>query len=144
MEAEQPAPVWEPQTVADLPLLTLEDLGLEKDYVPEFRRRSSILASSLELMEYAGDASLTQERWDCRFDWVADQITADVLATHAWFTPPIPADLGFDQSWTYAGGDGFHALLLRQGNTVVHLYGSPDLTTPDRSELLWDALELTS
>ena len=144
VEAEQPAPVWEPQTVADLPLLTLEDLGLEKDHVPEFRRRSSILASSLELMEYAGDASLTQERWDCRFDWVADQITADVLATHAWFTPPIPADLGFDQSWTYAGGDGFHALLLRQGNTVVHLYGSPDLTTPDRSELLWDALELTS
>ena len=58
--------------------------------------------------------------------------------------PYTPADLGFDQSWTYTSDTGFHSLLLRQGNTVVQLYGSLDLTTPDHLERLRDALELAS
>ena len=58
--------------------------------------------------------------------------------------PYTPADLDFDQSWTYTSDTGFYSLLLRQGNTVVQLYGSLDLTTPDRLERLRDALELAS
>lgn len=142
--AEQRTPVQDPQTVAALPLLRLEDLGLPEDPIPELRRQRSILVSTLELVEDADGIFLTQERWDCRFGWVADQIAADTLASYERSMPYIPADLGFDQSWTYTSDTGFHSLLLRQGNTVVQLYGSLDLTTPDRLDLLWDTLELTA
>ena len=69
---------------------------------------------------------------------------ADTLASYERYMPYTPADLGFDQSWTYMSDSGFHSLLLRQGNTVVQLYGSLDLTTPDHLERLRDALELAS
>lgn len=141
---EQPAPVRDPQAVAELPLLTLEDLGLAGDTAPRLRRQSSVLASELMLEENTDGLSLAQTRWDCRFGWVADLITADTLASYERSMPYISADLGFDRAWTYTSDTGFHSLLLRQGNTVVQLYGSLDLTTPDRLERLRDALELAS
>lgn len=144
LEAEGSAPVRDPQAVAGLPLLTLEDLGLAGDTAIRLRQQSSILASELVLEENTDGLSLTQERWDCRFGWVADQIVADTLASYERYMPYTPADLGFDQSWTYMSDSGFHSLLLRQGNTVVQLYGSLDLTTPDHLERLRDALELAS
>ena len=144
LEAEGSAPVRDPQAVAGRPLLTLEDLGLAGDTAIRLRQQSSILASELVLEENTDGLSLTQERWDCRFGWVADQIVADTLASYERYMPYTPADLGFDQSWTYMSDSGFHSLLLRQGNTVVQLYGSLDLTTPDRLERLRDALELAS
>ena len=140
---EQPAPVQDPQAVATLPLLRLEDLDLPADHLPWFRRQSSVLASELEFEEAIDGISLIQTRWDCRFGWVADQIASDTLASYERYMPHTPADLGFDQAWTYVSGSGFYSLLLRQGNTVVHLYGGLDLTTPDRLALLWDVLELT-
>lgn len=141
--AEQPAPAQDPQDVATLPLLRLEDLDLPDDSLPWFRQQSSLLASTLELEETTDGISLIQTRWDCRFGWVADQIVADTLASYERYMTHTPADLGFDQSWTYTSDTGFHYLLLRQGHTVAHLYGSLDLTTPDRLDLLWDVLELT-
>ena len=144
LEAEGSAPVRDPQAVAGRPLLTLEDLGLAGDTAIRLRQQSSILASELVLEENTDGLSLTQERWDCRFGWVADQIVADTLASYERYMPYTPADLGFDQSWTYMSDSGFHSLLLRQGNTVVQLYGSLDLTTPDHLERLRDALELAS
>lgn len=144
LEAEGSAPVRDPQAVAGRPLLTLEDLGLSGDTATRLRQQSSILASELVLEEDSDGLSLTQERWDCRFGWVADQIVADTLASYERYMPYTPADLGFDQSWTYMSDSGFHSLLLRQGNTVVQLYGSLDLTTPDHLERLRDALELAS
>lgn len=141
--AEQPAPAQDPQAVAALPLLRLEDLDLPDDSLPWFRQQSSLLASTLELEETTDGISLIQTRWDCRFGWVADQIVADTLASYERYMTHTPADLGFDQAWTYTSDTGFHYLLLRQGNTVAHLYGSLDLTTPDRLDLLWDVLELT-
>ena len=142
--AEQPTPAQDPQAVATLPLLRLEDLDLPDNPLPWFRRHSSILASALELEETTDGISLTQNRWDCRFGWVADQIVADTLASYERSMPYTPAALGFDQVWTYTDDSGFHSLLLRQGNTVVQLYGNLDLTTPDRLERLRDALELAS
>lgn len=142
--AEQPTPAQDPQAVAILPLLRLEDLDLPDNPLPWFRRQSSILASALELEETTDGISLTQNRWDCRFGWVADQIVADTLASYERSMPYTPAALGFDQVWTYTDDSGFHSLLLRQGNTVVQLYGNLDLTTPDRLERLRDALELAS
>ena len=142
--AEQPTPAQDPQAVATLPLLRLEDLDLPDNPLPCFRRQSSILASALELEETTDGISLTQKRWDCRFGWVADQIVADTLASYERYMPYTPADLGFDQAWTYVSDSGFHSLLLRQGNTMVQLHCSLDLTTPDRLERLRDALELTS
>ncbi|MGN8968167.1 hypothetical protein [Intestinimonas sp. HCP28S3_D6] len=142
--AEQPTPAQDPQAVATLPLLRLEDLDLPDNPLPWFRRQSSILASALELEETTDGISLTQNRWDCRFGWVADQIVADTLASYERSMPYTPAALGFDQVWTYTDDSGFHSLLLRQGNTVVQLYGNLDLTTPDRLERLRDALELAS
>ena len=130
--------------MATLPLLRLEDLDLPDNPLPWFRRQSSILASALELEETTDGISLTQNRWDCRFGWVADQIVADTLASYERSMPYTPAALGFDQVWTYTDDSGFHSLLLRQGNTVVQLYGNLDLTTPDRLERLRDALELAS
>lgn len=144
LEAEGSAPVRDPQAVAGLPLLTLEDLGLSGDTAIRLRQQSSILASTLELEETTDGISLTQERWDCRFGWVANLIASDTLASYERSMPYTPAALGFDQSWTYMSDSGFHSLLLRQGNTVVQLYGSLDLTTPDRLERLRDALELDS
>lgn len=144
LEAEGSAPVRDPQAVAGLPLLTLEDLGLSGDTAIRLRQQSSILASELVLEENADVLSLTQERWDCRFGWVADLIASDTLASYERSMPYTPAALGFDQSWTYMSDSGFHSLLLRHGNTVVQLYGSLDLTTPDRLEKLRDALELAS
>ena len=144
LEAEGSAPVRDPQAVAGLPLLTLEDLGLSGDTAIRLRQQSSILASTLELEETTDGISLTQERWDCRFGWVANLIASDTLASYERSMPYTPAALGFDQSWTYMSDSGFHSLLLRQGNTVVQLYGSLDLTTPDRLERLRDALELAS
>lgn len=144
LETEGSAPVRDPQAVAGLPLLTLEDLGLSGDTAIRLRQQSSILSSELVLEENADVLSLTQERWDCRFGWVADQIVADTLASYERSMPYTPAALGFDQSWTYTSDTGFYSLLLRQGNTVVQLYGSLDLTTPDRLERLRDALELAS
>lgn len=141
---EQPAPVQDPQAAMELPLLTLEDLGLAGDTAPRLRQQSSVLASALELEETIDGISLIQTRWDCRFGWVADQIVADTLASYERYMPYTPADLGFDQSWTYTSDTSFHSLLLRQGNTVVQLYGSLDLTTPDRLEMLREALELTT
>ncbi len=144
LEVEESAPVQDPQAVAELPLLRLEDLDLPADPLPWFRRQSSVLASELEFEEAIDGISLIQTRWDCRFGWVADQIAADTLASHERYMPYTPADLSFDQSWTYTSDTGFHSLLLRQGNTVVQLYGSLDLTTPDRLERLRDTLELAS
>ena len=144
LEAEGSAPVRDPQAVAGLPLLTLEDLGLSGDTAIRLRQQSSILASTLELEETTDGISLTQERWDCRFGWVANLIASDTLASYERSMPYTPAALGFNQSWTYMSDSGFHSLLLRQGNTVVQLYGSLDLTTPDRLERLRDALELAS
>lgn len=144
LEAEGSAPVRDPQAVAGRPLLTLEDLGLAGDTAIRLRQQSSILASELVLEENTDGISLIQTRWDCRFGWVADQIVADTLASYERYMPYTPADLGFDQSWTYMSDSGFHSLLLRQGNTVVQLYGSLDLTTPDHLERLRDALELAS
>lgn len=144
LEAEGSAPVRDPQAVAGLPLLTLEDLGLAGDTAIRLRQQSSILASELVLEENTDGLSLTQERWDCRFGWVADLIAADTLASYERSMPYTPADLDFDQSWTYTSDTGFYSLLLRQGNTVVQLYGSLDLTTPDRLERLRDTLELAS
>lgn len=142
--AEQPTPAQDPQAVATLPLLRLEDLDLPDNPLPWFRRQSSILASALELEETTDGISLTQNRWDCRFGWVADQIVADTLASYERSMPYTPAALGFDQVWTYTDDSGFHSLLLRQGNTVVQLYGNLDLTTPDQLQLLREALELAS
>lgn len=136
-------PERDPQVVDALPLLTPGDLGLEEDAAPELWRQGSVMASELELVEYTDGTSLTQKRWDCRFGWVAEQIVAGTLASHERYMPHIPTDLGFDQAWTYTS-DNYHALLLRQGNTVVHLYGGLDLTTPDRLERLRDALKLAS
>ena len=129
LEAERSAPVRDPQAVAGLPLLTLEDLGLAGDTAIRLRQQSSILASELVLEENTDGLSLTQERWDCRFGWVTDQIVADTLASYERYMPYTPADLGFDQSWTYMSDSGFHSLLLRQGNTVVQLYGSLELAS---------------
>lgn len=140
----QLAPVQDPQAVAELPLLRLEDLDLPAAPLPWFCQQSSVLASELEFEEAIDGISLIQTRWDCRFGWVADQIVADTLASYERYMPYTPADLGFDQSWTYMSDSGFHSLLLRQGNTVVQLYGSLDLTTPDHLERLRDALELAS
>lgn len=140
----QLAPVQDPQAVAELPLLRLEDLDLPAAPLPWFCQQSSILASELEFEEAIDGISLIQTRWDCRFGWVAEQIVAGTLASYERYMPYTPADLGFDQAWTYTDDSGFHSLLLRQGNTVVHLHGSLDLTTPDRLDLLWDTLELTA
>ena len=128
----QLAPVQDPQAVAELPLLRLEDLDLPAAPLPWFCQQSSVLASELEFEEAIDGISLIQTRWDCRFGWVAEQIVAGTLASYERYMPYTPADLGFD------------SLLLRQGNTVVHLHGSLDLTTPDRLDLLWDTLELTA
>ncbi len=144
LEAEGSAPVRDPQAVAELPLLTLEDLEPAGDTAIRLRQQSSILASELVLEENTDGLSLTQERWDCRFGWVANLIAADTMASYERSMPYTPADLGFDQAWTYTDDSGFHSLLLRQGNTVVQLYGSLDLTTPDHLERLRDALELAS
>lgn len=140
----QLAPVQDPQAVAELPLLRLEDLDLPAAPLPWFCQQSSVLASELEFEEAIDGISLIQTRWDCRFGWVAEQIVAGTLASYERYMPYTPADLGFDQAWTYTDDSGFHSLLLRQGNTVVQLYGSLDLTTPDRLDLLWDVLELTN
>lgn len=57
--------------------------------------------------------------------------------------PLAPVELGFDESWSYTGEDGFHILLLRQGKTVSRLSGAVDWTAPALREVLRTRLTST-
>lgn len=72
---------------------------------------------------------LWEERFDCRYSWVADIVMDGQLEDGPSF---LPVDWGFDESYL----DGENRLLLRQGNSVLRLDAPFDLTTATALDIL--------
>ena len=132
------APWLSGEEVRAWPVVLMEDFGVDGlSPYGEIQRDSRLLRSrwvrqSLSAEPDAG--RLWEERFDCRYGWVADLVVGGLLNDEYDYTP---AELGFDESYV----DGKSRLLLRQGNTVVQLDAPFDLTTDTALEVLWDRLE---
>lgn len=115
-----------PSQLAAVPVLQAEDLP-QAGHILSAHRTSSLF---LETVHVAG--GLDQTRYDCRWSWVADLAVEETRSSYRdYYGGLAPVELGFDGSWS-AG----QVLLLRQGNTVVFLYGDVDWTAPEYRPLL--------
>ena len=92
----------------------------------------SVLAEHMAYRRFSEAGDLWMESYDCKASWLAELICqglrADEMDEEQLRTmihghgakEPLPADLGYDQAWSYAW-DGGSGLIFRQGNRVVHL-----------------------
>lgn len=131
------------------PIVLASDLGLEDTGLYGDDLADSVLLKGI----YATQAhwEFYQERYDCRYGWVADLVMGGLYleeskGTHkrrAEHEPGdlVPVELDFDQAYAAHTGSMWR-LLLRQGNVVVRLEGPVDFTDPQVLPILWDSLEL--
>lgn len=107
------------------------------------RATSSICADHWTYRLFQSSGDVWVESYDCRVSWLADCICADLVGMEAdeeklekdlhyhGAVVPRPADLGFDQAWSYNVGEK-SGLILRNGDKIVRVeVGGVDLTNPD-------------
>ena len=93
----------------------------------------SVLGQTAEYRRFSQeDGDLWIESYDCNTGWLAGIVCRDLGATegdkdrlerYLHLHGPVeltPAELGYDQAWTYRWADG-SGLLFLQGNRVVHM-----------------------
>ncbi len=113
---------------------------------------ASVLLSHTEYRRFGEEDWLYLDDYDCRFSWLAEVVCNDLVSdesqekkrdTH--FHPvvtPEPAELGFDQAWTYPAGERA-GLILRQGNRVIRVEAvGADFTDGNTLQALWEGLQL--
>ena len=118
-----------------------EDVGLPPgEVLGRLEETGSPLLQHISYLDYAGQGIATDSYLSCleplaRWTALALRRTSEL--------PLAPVELGFDESWSYTGEDGFHILLLRQGKTVSRLSGAVDWTAPALREVLRTRLTST-
>lgn len=107
------------------------------------RQTRSVLAEHWTYRQFQNHGNIWVEAYSCRFPWLADWICRDLVALEGedaklerdlhYHAPaaPVPAELGFDRSWTYNAGE-LSGLILQNGGQVVRVEAfGIDLTNPD-------------
>ena len=123
------------------PVIMAEDVGLPPgEVLGRLEETGSPLLQHISYLDYAGQGIATDSYLSCleplaRWTALALRRTSEL--------PLAPVELGFDESWSYTGEDGFHILLLRQGKTVSRLSGAVDWTAPALREVLRTRLTST-
>ena len=92
----------------------------------------SVLGQAVEYREFSPQGNVWVESYDCKTGWLAGLICDDLRSGEGdedrldrefhMHAPAelIPAELGYDQAWTYRWTEG-SGLLFRQGNRVVRV-----------------------
>lgn len=142
--------------LAGRPIVYAQALGLRGGSPWGRERADSFLLESMEVFESLDQGEsghLYQDRYACRYPWVADLVMdglrreqargehAYTLRGEASPEEPVPVELGFDESYLTHFGDD-QCLLLRQGDVVAVLEGPVDFTSPSAVDAVWAGLEL--
>lgn len=92
----------------------------------------SVLAEHMAYRKFSEAGDLWIESYDCKASWLAELICQGLRADEMnekqlrtmihghWAKEPLPADLGYDQAWSYEWEER-SGLIFRQGNRVVHM-----------------------
>lgn len=119
-------------------LLAADRLGLGP-FSGYYKEENSIFIGHIEGYQWleSSDGRLYQDRYDCRYPWVAGMVLSDLRRDAQPLAELTAADPPFDAA--YASPDGTRLLVL-EGTTVFSLDGPLDFTAPDNLALLWETL----